>query len=282
VSLLLALAGSAAAQAPAFSSDRITVTARGSGPDIILIPGLASHPDVWGAAGRRLQDRYRLHIVHVNGFAGAAPKANAEGPVSAPVAEEIARYIKVTGLKSPALIGHSMGGSIALMAAARHRDLVGRVMVVDMPAGLGAMFGPPDSLQKTADDMRAKILADSPGSPTGMLEQMFQGMARDEAATAMLAKGLAQSHRPTVANAFHELILADLRPELPKIAGPLTLLYIVPTDAPIPPDQYEAAMRAGYANARNARLVKIEDSKHFIQIDQVERFVKEVDAFMNR
>ncbi len=54
----------------------------------------------------------------------------------------------------------------------------------------------------------------------------------------------------------------------------------MPTDAPIPPDQYEAAMRASYANAPNARLIKIDDSKHFIQIDQVERFVQELDAFM--
>jgi pimeloyl-ACP methyl ester carboxylesterase len=277
---MLALAGTACTQAPAFSSDRITVTVRGSGPDIILIPGMASHPDVWGAAASRLQDRYRLHFVHVNGFAGAPPKANAEGPVAAPVAEEIARYVKVTDLKAPALIGHSMGGSVALMTAARHSGLVGRVMVVDMPAGLGPLFGPPDSWRKAADDMRAKILSDTPGSPGGILQQMFQGMARDEAAQRMLMKGLEQSHGPTLANAFHELILADLRPELPKIAGPLTLLYIVPADAPIPPDQYEAAMRASYANAPNARLIKIEDSKHFIQIDQVERFVQEVDTFM--
>ena len=284
VALLLALAGATAAQGRAqpgpFSSDRIAVTTRGSGPDIVLIPGLASHPDLWAAAAKRLQDRYRLHFVHVHGFAGAPPKANADGPVSAPAAEEIARYIKQAGLKAPALIGHSMGGAIALMAGARHPGLVGRIMAVDMPAALGAMFGPPDSWQKMADDLRARILSDTPGSPTGMLEQMFPGMTSDESAKAMLAKGLQESHRPTLANAFHEMVLTDLRPELPKIAGPLTLLYVIPANAPIPPDQYEAAMRASYGKARGARLIKIENSNHFIQIDQVARFVQEVDEFM--
>jgi pimeloyl-ACP methyl ester carboxylesterase len=283
--LLFALADAAAAQSPAppatFSSDRIIVTTRGSGPDIILIPGLASHPDVWAPTAKRLQDRYRLHFVHVHGFAGAAPGANAEGPVSAPVAEEIARYIRQTGLKAPALIGHSMGGAIALMAGARHADLVGRVMVVDMPAALGGMFGPPDTWQKTADDLRARILSDTPGSPTGMLEQMFQGMTNDDSVRAMLAKWLQESHRPTLANSFHELVLADLRPELPKIAR-LTLLYVVPANSPVPPDQYEAGMRESYANARNARLIKIDASNHYIQVDQLERFVEEVAAFMKR
>ena len=37
-----------------------------------------------------------------------------------------------------------------------------------------------------------------------------------------------------------------------------------------------------YANASGARLIKIENSKHFIQIDRVERFVTEVDGFMER
>jgi hypothetical protein len=95
--------------ARAFTSQRLSVVTRGQGPDIILIPGLASHRDVWASAAALLEDRYRLHLVQVNGFTGFAPGANAEGPVSAPVAEEIVRYIRETGIGRPAVIGHSMG-----------------------------------------------------------------------------------------------------------------------------------------------------------------------------
>ena len=69
-----------------FVSDRISVVARGSGSDVILIPGLTGHREEWwGDAVETLDDRYRLHLVQVNGFAGTSPGANVEGPVSAPV-----------------------------------------------------------------------------------------------------------------------------------------------------------------------------------------------------
>jgi pimeloyl-ACP methyl ester carboxylesterase len=56
-------------------SDRITVTVRGQGPDVVLIPGLASSSAVWDATAAHLEGRYRLHIVQVAGFAPARLRA---------------------------------------------------------------------------------------------------------------------------------------------------------------------------------------------------------------
>ena len=266
------------------TSDRITVATRGDGPDIILVPGLASGSDVWAGVADSLDDRYRLHLVQVKGFAGLAPEANADGPVSAPVAEEIARYIRENSLESPAAIGHSMGGSIAMMLAARHPEIVGRVMIVDMPPFLGALFGPPgagpEDLRSAADEFRARILADSAGTPTGMLEQMFPGMTRVDSMRPKLLDAVRGTDRRTAANAFHELIMADLRPELARITVPMTVLYVMPTEASMPPAEFDRAMRASFANAPQARVVKVEESNHFIQFDQPRRFVAEVDTLM--
>jgi pimeloyl-ACP methyl ester carboxylesterase len=267
-----------------FLSNRITVVTRGAGPDIILVPGLASHRDVWAGVADSLDDRYRLHLVQVNGFAGLAPEANADGLVSAPVAEEIARYIGETDLDRPAVIGHSMGGTIAMMLAARHPGTVSRLMVVDMHPFMGALYGPPnataDDVRNAADQFRAQILADTAGSPTGVLEQMFPGMTRVEAMRPMLLQGVRETDRRTAANAFHELIVTDLQPELANITAPMTVLYVVPPDVPLTPDEFDRAARLSYANAPHARVVKVEDSNHFIQFDQPGRFIAEVEALM--
>src|SRR4051812_25197318 len=138
---LLAIFGGAAEAAP-FHSDRISVETRGRGPDVVLIPGLSSSPKVWEGAVAAVSG-YRYHLVRVAGFDGAPAGANASGPVVAPVAEEIARYIREAGLKHPALVGHSLGGSWALMVAARHPEFASRVMVVDMMPYLGALFAGP-------------------------------------------------------------------------------------------------------------------------------------------
>ena len=225
-----------------FVSDRITVITQGNGPDLILIPGLTGDHTSWSGVADTLDDRYRLHLVQVNGFGGSAPGVNASGVVSAPVAEEVARYIREQRLDRPAVIGHSMGGTIGMMLAARHPASVGRLMVVDMTPYMGDMLPPGAS----ADQARADILASPPGE--GMLGQMFPTLTQKPEMVPKLMNGLRTSDRRTVANAFHELIVTDLRPELSRITVPMTVLYVVPPNVPMPPAQFDASMRALYAN----------------------------------
>jgi pimeloyl-ACP methyl ester carboxylesterase len=288
--LFLAACASAPAQTqheparypPGFQSDRIIVTAQGSGPDVILIPGLTSSSSVWDTTVSALVSTHRVHVVQVRGFAGTDAARNAEGPVSAPVAEEIARYIAESRLDHPAVIGHSMGGTIGMMLAARHPDAVGRLMVVDMFPFMGAMFGgqTAEAVRPVADQMRSQMLAAPPGSAGGMIEQMIANMTRTEGARPALVQQARDSDRTVVANAFHELIVTDLRPELANIRAPTTVLYVIPPQAPVTPEQYVGYMEMSYATLPNKRIVRIDDSYHFIMIDQFERFMSEVNAFL--
>jgi len=269
---------------PGFSSDRISVVTRGAGPDVILIPGLSSSRDVWNTTADALDDNYRVHLVQLNGFAGAPVGGAGEGPVSAPAAEEIARYIRETGLERPAIIGHSMGGSIGMMLAARHPDAVGKLMVVDMFPFMGAMFGGPNATRETltpvADQTREAMRAAPQGVVSPQTEATINSMVRTESARAAIIEHSRLSDNGVSANAFHELIVTDLRPELANISVPFTTLYVIPPQAPITPEQYDMFMRASYANIPQARIVKIEDSYHFIMIDQFDRFMQEVRTFL--
>jgi len=285
LALLAACATAEAPEAPAsgaFQSERISVVTRGSGPDVILIPGMTSHRDVWATTADALDDTHRVHLVQVNGFAGAPAGANAEGAVSAPVAEEIARYIAEGDLERPAVIGHSMGGTIGMMLAARHPDAVGKLMVVDMFPFMGAMFGgqTPDAVRPVADQIRSQMLAAPPGSAGPMVEQMIANMTNTESARPTLVQHARDSNRTVVANAFHELIVTDLRPELANIRAPVTVLYVIPPNAPITREQYVGYMEMSYATLPNKRIALIENSYHFIMIDAFDRFMQEVNAFL--
>jgi pimeloyl-ACP methyl ester carboxylesterase len=59
-------------------------------------------------------------------------------------------------------------------------------------------------------------------------------------------------------------------------------LYVQPANVPLPPDQFDAGMRELYVRAPNTQLVRINDSNHFIQLDQPARVITEIDAFMRR
>lgn len=281
---MLALSACASSPEEPFSSDRINVVTRGSGRDVILIHGLSSSRDIWNATADTLDDNYRVHLVQLNGFAGAPAGGAGEGDVSAPAAEEIARYIRETGLDHPAVIGHSMGGTIGLMLAARHPDAVGKLMVVDMFPFLGAMFGganaTPESLAPIADQIRTSMRAAPQGQVSQQTLATINTMVRTESARAEIIEHARLSDVGVTANAFHELIVTDLRPELSHITAPVTVLYVIPPQMPLTAEQYEGYMRASYTNLPQARLVKIDDSYHFIMIDQFERFMSEVNAFL--
>ena len=252
--------------------------------DVILIPGLSSSPEVWDTLTEELKGRYRVHRIHVQGFAGAPPEDNATGPVSAPVAEDLARYIAEQGLEKPAVIGHSMGGTIGMMLAARHPDSVGKLMVVDMIPFMGAMFGGPNATpesvapmgemiyQGMANSTREQWLAESGASITSMINTESQRAGPLEAG--------ATTDQKVAASAMRELVVTDLRPELANIAAPTTVLYVRFNDPRMTPEITDGIYRASFATLPGATLKRIDDSAHFIMLDQPAAFAAEVNAFL--
>jgi pimeloyl-ACP methyl ester carboxylesterase len=267
----------------AFTSERIAISMRGQGPDLILVPGVGAHADVWSGIADSLDDNFRIHVVQVNGFAGIPASSNTDGPVAAPVADEIARYVQELKLERPGLVGHSMGGTIGMMIAARHPDVLGKLMVLDMPPFLGPVVAPPgaspDSIRAMAEKLRAGFAQTPVDSPT-VLEQMIPTMTQSDSARGVLLRHAKASHRPTMGNAMHELMVTDLRPELSRITIPMVVLYVLPQGVPVSAEQFDSGMRESFANAPQARLVRVDSSNHYILIDQPGRLVAEIRTLM--
>lgn len=281
--LALFLMATHPAAAQSFTSDRITVVAEGEGRDVILIPGMTSSPSAWRGTTAALPG-YRYHYVQVKGFAGTPSEGNTEGPVSAPVAAEIARYIEEENLERPALVGHSMGGSIALMIAARRLELVSKVMVVDQLPYMGVVFGPPgatpEDIRALADVIRDQWIAAGTAGFEERVTTMAAAMVRNEAQRALVVADARASDNETVANSFHELIVTDLRPELSAIRAPVTVLYVTPAAAPVTDEQVDALYQASYAPLAGVNLVRVPESAHFIMSDNPGRFQAELRAFL--
>jgi pimeloyl-ACP methyl ester carboxylesterase len=248
-----------AAPAP-FRPTRFTSLVKGSGRDVILIPGLTASRDIWNGTVAALPG-HRFHLLQVNGFAGTPAAGNAAGAVLAPLAAEIAAYIAANGLARPALVGHSMGGTLAMMVAARHPLRVGKVVVVDMlPQPAGLIGSSTTNVRGLAESLRG--ITATPGGRE--LVASLMGMFGNP------ATARTRSDPDVVARATHELALTDLSPELPKITAPLTVVYAVP-DAENRA-RIEASYQAGYAPAKAARLVRIDGSGHMIMYDQPAKF----------
>jgi len=272
----------------AFESTRLHVRVDGeAGPgvrDIILIPGLSSSPEIWQGTVDHLGSGWRVHRIHIQGFAGAPAEGNAEGPVAAPVAEEIARYIAENNLDHPAVVGHSMGGTIGMMLAARHPDAVGKLMVVDMIPFMGAMFGGPgataESVTPIADQVYAGMANSPPEAYRAAAATTVTGMVNNaEARPAVLADTAASDQKVSSAS-YRELIVTDLTPELAHITVPTEVLYVKFNDARMTAETTDAIYRGAFATLPGVELKRIDDSAHFIMLDQPATFYAELDAFL--
>ena len=266
---LLTACGGEVDAAP-FASARFSVEVRGSGPDVILIPGLTEGREVWESAVRAVPG-YRYHLVHVSGFAGVPARGNARGPVVAPLANELVRYIEQQGLRRPAIIGHSMGGTLAMMIAADHPRLVGRVMVVDMVPAPAGLFG-----QNPGDASSiARGIAGLTETESG--RRLFSSVVNVFAPEGSTFRN---SDPAVVGRTMNELAAMDLTPKLPAIRAPFTIVYASPSA------QAGAALdrrfAQAYARARNPRFVRIDRSGHMIMYDQPARLEEAIRAFLER
>lgn len=269
--------------APSWQGERFSVEVQGNGPDVILVPGLASSRDVWKEAAQQLAATRRVHLVQVAGFAGEAPRANAQGAIVAPLVDELARYIAEAKLREPAVIGHSMGGETALALAARFPDRVGRVMVVDALPFFSLLFGPtmtPDLVRPQAEQLRDGTLAMPAEQFAAVQQRTMRGMVKSETMRPVALKWSMDSDRGTIARSAFDLMVTDLRPELGKVKVPVTVLYAADDTGPIPPARVDQLYTFAYKELPAARLVRIDGASHFLMWDQPAKFAQELDAFL--
>jgi pimeloyl-ACP methyl ester carboxylesterase len=273
-----------AATSPAIATEptRFSVTVVGNGPDVILIPGLASSVDVWNATRDQLKSKYRLHLIQVGGFAGAPALASVDQGVVAPLVEELDAYIKDKKLKKPAIIGHSLGGASAMMLAARHPADVGRILVVDSLPFYSLIFNPSVTVEQArpfAVNFRETILKQPQSEFEGGQAKAVTRLIKTEPYRPVASGWSIKSDRVTMAAAVYELMTTDLRGEIGAIVAPMTILYAYDT-AMGPQANLDTLWAGAYSNAPKAKLTRVDDSLHFIMIDQPARFAQEVSAFL--
>ncbi len=271
-----------ALQTAPFVSDRLSVEVIGSGPDIILIPGLASSREVWRPLATRLAGTHRVHLVQLAGFAGE-PWSHGDGPFVAPEVEEIARYIAEAGLDKPAVIGHSMGGLSGLLLAQSHPDSVGRLMIVDALPFYSAMFGPTvtaDAARPFAAQASAMILSADEAAFRAQQLQTAAGLARDPAMREKIVDWSMTTDRHAFAAAMTDVMTTDARPGLAAMTLPVTALYATDPDGGPPPAMAQALWEREYAPLPGVKVIRVDASRHFIMADQPARFDELVDEFL--
>lgn len=100
------------------------------GEDLVLIHGLSGSSRWWTRNIPGLAERYRVLVPDLIGF-GRSPRPQGKLPPIGELSEVLAEWIRRVGPPEAHVVGHSMGGQLAIHLAAEHPEQVRRLVLVD-------------------------------------------------------------------------------------------------------------------------------------------------------
>ncbi|MGI8437814.1 MAG: alpha/beta fold hydrolase [Chthoniobacterales bacterium] len=275
--LLLTAAPMHAADMPKVIDVKVT----GHGKPVILIPGLGTPGAIWDDTVKHLQDKYECHVVTIAGF-GGMPAVKTDNLLD-DAGDQIIAYARAQKLDKPTIVGHSLGGTLALMIGEKAPDLPGDIVSVDgLPFLAGVMLpGVTDleSAKKAAAAMHEKMKSQTPEQAQAFLKNvsipaMVTKPADRERVYAMCAK----SDGNTVNEAMGELLTRDYRPKLGQIKCPLLVLGALGQISQYAPkESIEANYKNQFTNAPQTRFKFFDNSRHFIMVDDPAGFYATLD-----
>jgi len=251
----------------------------GEGRSMILIPGLSNGGEVWNATVEHFQSQFECHTLTLAGFAGLP---SIGPPFLETVRTGLAQYIRERGLKKPVVVGHSLGGFLALWLASEEPDLVGPVISVDGVPYLPALLDPSATVEsaKIQAENIQKYLASVTKEQFQIQNKMsLSMMITDPSIVDSIAVESGKSDPAAVAQATYEVMTTDLRPCVSSIRTPVLLIG---SGAFAKTAEMKEHISTAYRRQihSNHHFVLAENARHFIMLDDPQFFFNVVEEFL--
>jgi pimeloyl-ACP methyl ester carboxylesterase len=267
------------AQHPSF-----TVRVVGKGRPVLLIPGLTCPGAVWDETVARYQQQYQCHVVSLAGFGGAPAPASTEHLLQT-VRDQLLTYIQTQQLQRPAIIGHSLGGFLALWMSATRPEAVGPLVIVDSLPFLSAVQNPAltaETAKPMAEGMRQQM---SQGKMTMAAERrMVSGLVADTARQTQVARWGLASDPATVAQAMYDMYTTDLRQDVARIQQPVLVLgsWAAYKQYGSTLETTRAVFTQQYAKLPQHRIEMSATGYHFLMYDDQQWFLDQAGTFLQQ
>ena len=201
-------AATLAAQTPG----ALKFTELGHGPTVVFVHGLGGARMQWMPTVRKLITDHHVILVDL--------PAHGETPMLDPFsfnacASALDQVLAKQKAESTVVVGHGLGGSIALLDAAAHPGRVRGVIVID------ATLKPPMAIP---DQQKKAFLAFMDENFTDFLRQIYTGMGRDSAEGTALYARAALVPQPEMKAYFHALFDLDASGATKSLKTPLMFL----------------------------------------------------------
>ncbi len=289
LAILLALALLGASQLKSQSHYSFAVARSGKGSALIFIPGLDCGGEVWKDAVAHFPSGHTCYVLTLPGFAGQPPIADSD--VLGAVVSQLADFIRENHLQKPVIVGHSLGGWVALALGVAHPDLAGGLVIVSsapfLPAlSMGSAISV-DSAARIGLLIRKGMSGQNPVQVAASQKMYLPTMIRDSARINEVAAMASRSDQATQGEVMAELFSRDLRPSMGQIRCPILALAdwsaykaYGATAESVRANLAEQYKRLSKTNGAILTIAINDSSKHFIMFDESKWFYEQVDLWL--
>jgi len=245
----------------------------GRGNPVIILHGLFGWKRNWGAISKALSARHHVFALDLRNH-GESPWS--EDMSYDAMAEDIARFIRSHAGGGADIIGHSMGGKVAMTTALKHGNLVNRLCVVDI--------APVPSPGNFATHARAMLSAPlRTAKSRGDIESHIASAVADPSVRAFLMQNIAKLERgfrwrPNVAvieRAMDDIMRFPASPRGASHSGPT--LFIAGGDSDYIQPRHHGAIKALFPKAR---IDVIPGAGHWVHTEKSAAFISKALDFL--
>jgi pimeloyl-ACP methyl ester carboxylesterase len=241
---------------------------------LLFIPGFASSGEVWNETTAKFEKDFTCYTLTMAGFAGTKPQADASFKEWE---KAIATYIKTHKIEKPIIIGHSMGGGLALAIAADYPELVGKIVIVDTLPCLAALSDPNFTSKENNDCTSTieKLTAMNDEQFRKMQTQTIPRLLADPSMQETVISWSMKSDRKTFAKMYCDFSNTDLREKIKNVQCPSLILlesFFV---------NLKPSIEEQYKNLKNTNMQYASKGLHFIMYDDKNWYFNQLTHFLS-
>ena len=264
------------------------VDSGGNKPPLILVHGLSSYLSYWEYQIPYYAQRYRVIALDLPGY---GQSGRPDAPYTPPwYAGVIAEFMTAVGVERAPIMGHSMGGQIAMTLAIDHPERVSALILAG-PAGI-ERFTPNEAefmksywtesraIHTTETELRATFTGVVFNRPDAGVERLLQERVRMTSTPAFRGTSVA------VARSIAGMVDHPVWPRLGEIRAPTLIVYGT-DDRMIPNPIFHGGRTAAIGKAGadaipGAELVLLPGAGHTVHHDDPDGFHRAVDTGLAR
>ncbi|MCP4571165.1 MAG: alpha/beta hydrolase [bacterium] len=256
--LLMLLAAVLLAAAPATAQTDAPIprsaAAEGNGEfEMVLVHGLGSNADVWTDMRPYLGKVFTTWAFELSGHGATQPVLD---PTVESEALRLAEFLEAEGITYPTVVGHGIGGMVALRFALDHPHLCHRLILLDsVPRQLGT------------DDEKAATATRLAEDYNRFVYSRYARLSSKPDITERIVDTALRTHEPSFTSVFMSTMDFDVTEELNGLSVPM---LIVGSEMMFPSNEDSHAIleAVGFGHARALSFKRLALAGHFVMLER--------------